>query len=123
MIGTNTQTITPTGWVHEQNNKKVITSNQAVLAKEIGIARYERIKDFDWQVGFDYWAETRDFWKRVRSIINNKLDNSLTFKLKPPQNAEPLWSKLFMMADEHINGEVIQDEDIEEVINNYSLSN
>ena len=24
MIGTNTQTITPTGWVHEQNNKKVI---------------------------------------------------------------------------------------------------
>jgi hypothetical protein len=44
MIGTNIQTITPTGWVHEQNNKKVITENQAVLAKEIGIARYERIK-------------------------------------------------------------------------------
>jgi hypothetical protein len=29
MIGTNIQTITPTGWVHEQNNKKVITANQA----------------------------------------------------------------------------------------------
>ena len=123
MIGTNIQTITPTGWVHEQNNKKVITANQAVLAKEIGIARYERIKDFDWQVGFDYWAETSDYWKRVRNVINNKLDNSSTFKLRPPQNAEPLWSKLFMMADQHINGEIIQDNDIEEVINNYSLNN
>jgi hypothetical protein len=123
MIGTNIQTITPTGWVHEQNNKKVITSNQAVLAKEIGIARYERIKDFDWQVGFYYWAETSDYWKRVRNIINNKLDNSSTFKLRPPQNAEPLWSKLFTMADEHINVKIIQDEDIEEVINSYSLNN
>ena len=123
MIGTNIQTITPTGWVHEQNNKKVITESQAVLAKEIGIARYERIKDFDWQVGFDYWAETSDYWKRVRNVINNKLDNSSTFKLRPPQNAEPLWSKLFMMADQHINGEIIQESDIEEVINNYSLNN
>ena len=124
MIGTNTQTITPTGWVHEQNNKKVIASaNQTVLAKEIGIARYERIKDFDWQVGFDYWEETSDFWKRVRNIINYKLDNSSTFKLKPQQNAEPLWSKLFMMADQHINGEIIQDKDIVEVINNYYLNN
>jgi len=28
-----------------------------------------------------------------------------------------------MMADQHINGEIIQDNDIEEVINNYSLNN
>ena len=74
-----------------------------------GIARYERIVDFDWQIGFDYWEETSDYWKRVRNIINNKVDNSSTFKLKPPQNSEPLWSKLFMMADQHINGEIIKD--------------
>ena len=45
MIGTNIQTITPDGWVHEQNNKKVNLSNNSVLAKEIGLARYERIKN------------------------------------------------------------------------------
>jgi hypothetical protein len=101
----------------------VITANQAVLAKEIGIARYERIKDFDWQVGFDYWAETSDYWKLVRSVINSRLENSSIFKLRPSQNAEPLWSKLFMMADQHINGEIIKENDIEEVINNYSLNN
>jgi hypothetical protein len=27
------------------------------------------------------------------------------------------------MADQHINGEIIQESDIEEVINNYSLNN
>jgi hypothetical protein len=27
------------------------------------------------------------------------------------------------MADQHIDGEIIQDKDIEEVVNNYSLNN
>ena len=74
MIGTNIQTITPTGWVHEQNNKKVITANQAVLAKEIGIARYERIKDFDWQVGLITGQKQAINWKLVRSVINSRLE-------------------------------------------------
>ena len=52
IVGYNIQTITPTGWVHEQNNKKVVLNeSHEVLAKEIGIARYERIKDFNWDAG------------------------------------------------------------------------
>ena len=48
--GTNIHTITPNGWVHEQNNSKV-TLKDFVLAKEIGLARYQRIKNFDWSAG------------------------------------------------------------------------
>ena len=122
IIGTNIQTITPTGWVHEQNNKKVVlTENQKVLAKEIGIARYERIKDFDWQAGLDYWDKTQSFWKQVRNVVNKKLDGSETFKLNATMDGESLWMKLFVLADDYSNKESAPTKEIENIIDNYSF--
>ena len=112
IIGKNIQTITPTGWVHEQNNKKVVLNeNHKVLAKEIGISRYERIKDFDWQAGNEYWKNTQNFWRVVRETWNKKLDNSKVFKLQSEVDGGILFNKLFMMSDEYAQGKV-------EVINN-----
>jgi hypothetical protein len=122
MIGTNIQTITPNGWVHEQNNKKVVLAeNKKVLAKEIGIARYERIKDFDWQAGIEYWEKTNPFWREVRSAINQKLDNAQSFKMKSQVGIEPLWSKLFMMADSYDVGDEKTKKMIQNLIEEYSL--
>ena len=123
MVGNNIQTITPTGWVHEQNNKKVVLNeNQKVLAKEIGIARYERIKDFDWKVGEDYWKNTQNFWRVVREAWNKKLGNSNIFKLQSEVDGEILFSKLFMMADQYAQGEEEVIKDIQIVINKYSIN-
>ncbi|MFL3023677.1 MAG: DUF6607 family protein [Methylophilaceae bacterium] len=122
MIGNNIQTITPTGWVHEQNNKKVVLAdNKKVLAKEIGIGRYERIKDFNWEAGLEYWGETQSFWKEVRFVINNKLNNTKTFKLKASIDGVPMWNKLFMMADNYTKDKVKLRNDIEKIINSYSF--
>jgi hypothetical protein len=123
LIGYNIQTITPTGWVHEQNNKKVkLNKNHKVLAKEIGIARYERIKDFDWKVGIDYWNETHTFWRVVREAWNKKLDNSINFKLKKEVNGEILYSKIFMMAEQFSNGKPEVIKNVQEVVNKYSTT-
>ena len=121
LIGYNIQTITPTGWVHEQNNKKVVLNeNQKVLAKEIGIARYERIKEFDWQAGKDYWDNSNNFWRVVRDAWNKKLDESKNFKLQNEVEGEILYSKLFMMADKYVQGEVEVIKEIQGVIEKYS---
>ena len=123
MIGKNIQTITPTGWVHEQNNKKVVLNeNHKVLAKEIGIARYERIKDFDWQAGNEYWQDTQNFWRVVREAWSNKLDNSKFFKLQSEVGGELLFSKLFMMADQYAQGEVEVLNDIEGIVKLHSTT-
>jgi hypothetical protein len=122
MVGNNIQTITPTGWVHEQNNKKVVlTKNHKVLAKEIGIARYERIKDFDWQAGKDYWDDTNIFWKAVREAWNKKLENSKSFKIINEINEEILFSKLFMMADQYAQGDTSVLNQINEIIKIHSV--
>ena len=52
-----------------------------VLAKEIGIARYERIKDFDWSAGTNYWKSSHIFWKEVRDAWNRKLNSTKKFNI------------------------------------------
>ena len=124
MVGNNIQTITPTGWVHEQNNKKVVLNdNHKVLAKEIGIARYERIKDFDWNAGEDYWGNTKNFWREVREAWNNKIDNSKSFKLFKEVNGEILFSKLFTMAEQYAEGDTSVLNQIKDIIEIHSESN
>ena len=121
LVGVNIQTITPTGWVHEQNNKKIVLNqNNKVLAKEIGIARYERIKDFDWSAGKNYWKTTHIFWKEVRSAWNKKINNSKNFKILKEVDGTILFSKLFMMADKYAQGEVEVINNIQEVIEKHS---
>ena len=122
IIGFNTQTITPTGWVHEQNNKKVLLKNgQKVLAKELGIARYERIKDFNWEAGKKYWDKTNVFWAAVREAWNKKLNNSNIFKLQNEVDGEMLFNKLFMLADQYAQDEKEVLNKIQAIVDKHSM--
>ena len=65
LIGANRHTIVPTGWVHEEENYKVVLNGHGAidnglpfLSKELGVNRYERIIDFDFSAGDDYWSST-----------------------------------------------------------------
>ncbi len=60
---------------NEQNNNKARLDNE-IIAKEIGIARYQRINNFDWTAGKVYWENTEVFWKKVRDAWSQKLENS-----------------------------------------------
>ena len=68
LIGTNIKTITPNGWVHEQNNNKVTLDNE-VIAKEIGLARYQRIKNFDWSAGYSYWDGNVRLLEKIGKMV------------------------------------------------------
>src|SRR5262249_32300656 len=61
-------TILPTGWVHEQDNLKLVFANGATrrLAREMGVDRYERVRDFDFTAADAYWNATSSFWAAVR---------------------------------------------------------
>ena len=120
MIGTNIQTITPDGWVHEQNNKKVNLSNNSVLAKEIGLARYERIKNFNWAPGETFWQNTEDFWKEVRKQWNKKLDESNNFKLIKEIDGQNLFMRLFELSDRYEKGNKEAIKEIASIVEQHS---
>ena len=126
LIGTNLKTITPNGWVHEQNNKKVVLDENSeileVLAKEIGLARYERIKGHDWSAGKDYWEATSKFWIKVRDYWTVLLKESKTLELAKENEGLSLFAKLFAMADAYKKGDTGQIEKINSSINSYRIN-
>jgi hypothetical protein len=73
LTGTNRHTITPNGWVQEEENLKLVLDDAGApaagttyLARELGVNRYERIVDFDFAAGDVYWERTAPFWRDVR---------------------------------------------------------
>ena len=108
LIGTNKHTITPTGWVQEEDNLKVkldsigkLTPGTPIVAKEIGLARYEKIIEHDWTPGNDYWEKTGPFWKSVRTTWSELLQNHQTLQLDSVKlKNSPMFMTLFGLADQ-----------------------
>ena len=111
LLGTNRHTITPTGWLQEENNLKLALDDagkarEAVpyLAREYGVARYERIKDFDFSPGKDYFDKTEPFWAEVRAAWK-EIALRGGFKLKKPVDRGQLFVPFFEYADRLADGE------------------
>ena len=69
--GINRHTLTPTGWVQEEENLKLVLDAQGqpaadtpYFARELGVARYEHIVGFDFSAGDRYWERSGDVLAR-----------------------------------------------------------
>tara|TARA_B100000902_G_scaffold376269_1_gene407146 strand:+ start:568 stop:1674 length:1107 start_codon:yes stop_codon:yes gene_type:complete len=73
LLGINKISVMSWGWVMEEINDKLKQPNK-FIGSEYGLARYQRIKNYDFKPALDYWNDTEDYWKIVRekwlSIIN-----------------------------------------------------
>jgi hypothetical protein len=105
LIGTNTHTIIPHGWVHEQANYKTVlheagevTDQAPYLSKELGVNRYRHIVEFDFEPGDRYWERTGVFWEDVREEWDRLIENNESFVLHESVDGEPLFSPLFSYA-------------------------
>jgi hypothetical protein len=112
LIGTNRHVIQPTGWVQEENNLKAVLTparsarpEQPYLAREYGVARYERIKDTDFSAADQYYKRTRVFWQEVRDAWTEAFTTEQTITLKGPVDKLGLFRPLFEHADKLANGE------------------
>jgi hypothetical protein len=112
LIGTNQHTITPTGWVQEESNLKVALDaegkpivSEPVLAKEVGLNRYERLKDFDHSAGEAYRQRTEPFWEAVRQAWAEIVRERRRFTLRAPPDQGQLFTPLFEYAERLSGGE------------------
>jgi hypothetical protein len=120
----NRHSLTPAGWVHEQDNTKLridASGSRQAIARERGINSYTRIDDFDFNPGREYWQQTRAFWWQVRSEWERGIAASEAFTLMPEPNGEPRIEKLFALAERAIQGESIPVAEIDAVMTEYGL--
>lgn len=100
----NRHIVLPTGWVHEQENLKLILGDNGqkeYLAKEIGLNRYDRISDFDFSGGDEYWENTQHYWKAVRAVWAGIYDKNTEFVFIPKLEDRSLIPKQFEFAESY----------------------
>lgn len=107
LIGTNRHTIVPTGWVHEEENYKVkldghggIENSMPYVSKELGVNRYDRIINFDFSAGDEYWELTSQYWEDARVVWANMFASEDQHTIVPAVDGVPLFAVLFEQAEE-----------------------
>jgi hypothetical protein len=98
LVGTNRHTITPQGWVQEENNLKLARGAGRYLAREYGVARYERIRDYDFGAGEKYYARTEPFWAEVRAAWHEIESRATRYTLRAPVDQAQLFIPFFEYA-------------------------
>jgi hypothetical protein len=105
--GTNRHTVIATGWLQEENNlKTVLELNRAVsettpfVAREYGVARYERIREADFAAADRYYQRTKEFWDRVRDRWNGVFTDQNVVTLAGPVDKLGLFQPLFTRAEQ-----------------------
>ncbi len=110
LVGTNRHTITPSGWMQEENNLKLALDESGkprallpYLAREYGVSRYERIKDYDFDPGRNYFETTEPFWREVRAAWN-RIGLAGRFRLVKPVDQGQLFLPFFEYAESLVEG-------------------
>ena len=126
LIGTNRHTITPFGWVQEEENLKAKLANNSnnidkILAKEIGLARYEHIINHNWKAGDEYWIKTTPFWREVRDIWSTILEENKVLIIKKTIENQSLFESMFRLADNSANNKSrsLGRKEIQSILNRY----
>jgi len=102
----NRHVITPWGWVHEQDNSKLILEGAPqALVREVGINTYRAFDDYPVDAAEDYWAGTEDFWAGVRAHWTAIAADNQQFAITIKGETEPLYMPLLTLAGEVNDGE------------------
>lgn len=67
---TNRHEITKNGWIHDQDNKKILREDgkqDLIVAEEKGLNRYIKIDDSKCKTAQDYWKDNQQKWATVRA--------------------------------------------------------
>jgi len=105
LVGQNRHTIVPTGWVQEEENLKVVLDaagqpreENPFLARELGVNRYERVRDVDFSAGESYWQATAGFWSEVRAGWADVFARHDAFEFREVVEGRALWQDMFDYA-------------------------
>ncbi len=94
----NRHEITSKGWVHDQDNDKVIHEEgkePIVLAKEKGYNTYIKVDDSSCKAAADWWVKHQEKWALVRSKWDDIYGRNTTLSLEAKVDNKALYKHLF----------------------------
>ncbi|TGV01751.1 DUF6607 family protein [Flavivirga rizhaonensis] len=113
--GNNVQ-LTGYGWLHEQDNDKIIRvdgEKDELLVQEKGYNIYRKIADEKCKLAKDWWKKNNKIWKKVRQEWDHVLAKNKEIKLKEKVDDKKLYQYLFALENN------ANKKDIEAIINQF----
>ncbi|RIV19040.1 hypothetical protein DYU11_26445 [Fibrisoma montanum] len=97
---TNHHEITADGYVHEQDNDKIIRteSGDQLLVSEKGLNTYKRTDEAKCQAAKAWWQKNRAYWADVRAVWNEVLASRTTVALRGQVKGNVLGRELDELA-------------------------
>ena len=105
---TNRIILTNDGWVHEQDNQKIIRDKgtDKLLVEEKGINSYKKVEDSKCAAAKAYWEKNKQYWAKVRAAWEEWLASHSSVSLKDNVDGKPLHQYLTDLAAEFAKGKV-----------------
>ena len=111
----NRHEITNYGWVHDQDNSKIIREagkEDVVLAKEKGYNTYVRVADSKCKAAADWWQKNNTKWQLVRNKWNEVYGRNTNLSLETKVEFKELYKHLF-------SDEITKEEEINTIIESF----
>ncbi|MEX2597078.1 MAG: DUF6607 family protein [Salibacteraceae bacterium] len=102
MERTNRHEITNEGWLHEQDNLKIVRSAEGdkVIVAEKGLNNYVKTDDSKCEAARHWWKENSVYWALVRAEWDKVFAQQEDLQLAKKVDDKMLWQTLFAMGDE-----------------------
>ena len=123
LSGLNKITVMPWGWVMEELNEKIIFPNK-YHGSEFGIARYQRISNYDFTPARDYWDDTKEYWSIVRGKWSEILSQDKVCLLKDVEG-KPMYMYKFEFAEDYKNNPDNKEanQNVDDIVTKFIASN
>ncbi len=110
----NRHEITSYGWVHDQNNDKVLRTNNKdqIIAKEKGYNTYVKVADNKCQAAQDWWSKNAQKWQLIRNKWDNIYNRNTDLVLKKKVKNKLLYKYLF-------SDKITQEKEMSEIIESF----
>ena len=104
MLRTNRHEITDSGWVHDQDNKKILKKEgeEIILAEEKGLSPYKRVSSKKCAKALEWWSNNEEKWNSVRNEWGAVYNKKQSLTLNSSVNGKKLYEYLLFsnMYDE-----------------------
>jgi len=94
----NRHEITNSGWVHDQDNSKLLREQgkeDLIVAKEKGYNIYKKVDNENCKSARDWWVSNNEKWKLVRNKWDEIYNRNMNLSLNNKVNNKPLYKYLF----------------------------
>lgn len=118
MLRTNRHELTKDGWVHEQDNDKIVrgTNGDQLLAEEKGWNTYKKVADSECKTAQDWWVKNQQYWSDVRKVWKNVYASKETLTFKGKVEDKILYQKIFALGEDVVAAETYDSESVQKEV-------